>query len=217
MGEVDWVFLPAGAAGGLGIAGAIIGSLGVDQSRLRPVMLAMSRQRDTDLDAYARAAEEILIELREGKSVAWITEGDPLLYSTFGHVWAALRRRDPHIAVEIVPGVTSTQAAAAYVGITVAQLDERVAIVPAAYGLHHLPDLLERFATVFLLKVHGVFEQLLDKLALLSGPPQAFYVEKVGTPEQRVVRDLASLRGEKLPYFSLVILRRNGSGGRHDW
>ena len=211
--KVDWIFLPAGASGEPGFAGAIIASLKLNKSRLRPVILAMTRQRDTDLAAYTQAAEEILIELQAGKSVAWITEGDPLFYSTFGHVRAALRRSAPHLRVEIVPGVTSPQAAAACVGIPIAQLDERVAIVPAAYGLHHLPDLLENFASVFLLKVHGVFDQLLDKLAALPRPPQSFYVEKVGTPEERVVHELATLRGEKLPYFSLVILRRHESGG----
>jgi precorrin-2 methylase len=36
------------------------------------------------------------------------------------------------------------------------------------------------------------------------------YVEHVGTPKERVVEDLESLRGQKLPYFSLVILRARG-------
>jgi hypothetical protein len=34
-------------------------------------------------------------------------------------------------------------------------------------------------------------------------------VEKVGTPEERVVTDLETLRGQRLPYFSLVILRKH--------
>jgi len=206
--EVDWIFLPASVSGEPGFAAQIIAPLDLDPNRLRPVKLRMSRQRDTDLAAYAQAADDILHELGNGKSAAWIAEGDPLFYSTFAHVWAALRRRAPNLDMEIIPGITSIGTAAAFVGMPIAVLDERVAVVPAIYGLHNLTELLAEFATVFLLKVHGVFDRLLDELALIANPPQTFYLEKLGTPEQRLVTDLASLRGKDLPYFSLVILHR---------
>ena len=41
-------------------------------------------------------------------------------------------------------------------------------------------------------------------------PVHAVYVERVGTPEERIVTDLESLRGQKLSYFSLVLLRQEG-------
>src|SRR5205807_7424691 len=102
----------------------------------------------------------------------------------------------------------SASAAAARAGLPVARLDEQVAVVPAAYGLERLPALLDDFATVFLLKVHSSFDKLLTAVASLRGPVRAVYLEQVGTPAERVVTDLESLRGQELPYFSLVILRR---------
>ena len=42
----------------------------------------------------------------------------------------------------------------------------------------------------------------------MRGRVQAVYLEQVGTPAERVVTDLESLRGQELPYFSLVMLRR---------
>jgi precorrin-2/cobalt-factor-2 C20-methyltransferase len=167
----------------------------------------MSRDRTADGNAYARAAAEIREELRRGKSAAWITEGDPLLYSTFLPLYAELCRH-AEVQIEIVPGVTSASAAAARAGLPVARLDERVAVVPAAYGLGRLPALLDEFATVFLLKVHGALDQLLAALAAVPAPARAVYLEQVGTSAERVVTDLESLRGQELPYFSLVILRR---------
>jgi len=85
-------------------------------------------------------------------------------------------------------------------------------VVPAVYGLDTLPSLLEDFATVFLMKVNTVFEQLLETLAALPSTVQSVYVEKVGTPEERVVTDMHTLRGQKLSYFSLVILRQDKPG-----
>jgi precorrin-2/cobalt-factor-2 C20-methyltransferase len=207
LAAVDCIFLPATASCGDGYAGRIVESLRLDANKFRPVALCMSRQRDVDQSAYERAASDIFAELERGKSVAWIAEGDPLFYSTFLHVWAAVTRRAPAVQVEIVPGITSIQAAAAVAGVAIARLDESVAIVPAAYGIEHLPDLVRDFPVVCLLKVHSVFDRLLDHLAALQFI-DAIYVEKVGTAEQRVVRELATLRGKRLPYFSLVMLRR---------
>jgi precorrin-2/cobalt-factor-2 C20-methyltransferase len=210
LAAVDWIFLPAGVPGGAGFARRIVEPLGLPPEKFRPVPLCMSRDRGADQQAYRRAAEEIVTELRRGKSAAWITEGDPLFYSTFLHLYAEMRRF-PDVRIEIVPGVTSASAAAALAGVPVARLDEKVAVVPAAYGVERLPALLDEFATVFLLKVNSVFDRLLDALASLPRPVQAVYVEQVGTPTERVVADPASLRGQELPYFSLVILRKEGT------
>ncbi len=203
----DWIFLPLGRRSGTSFVRRIVEPLGLPEGKFRAVNLCMSRDRTEDGNAYSRAASEIIVELRQGLSVAWVTEGDPLFYSTFLHVNEALRIY-PEVRVEIVPGVTSTSAAAALAGLGVARLDERVAVVPAAYGLGHLVALLEEFATVFLIKVHVVFDELLAVLASLRHPIKAVYLEQIGTPAERVVTDLESLRGRKLPYFSLVILRR---------
>lgn len=211
LAAVDWIFLPAGARGGAGFARRIVEPLGLPPGKFRPVSLCMSRDRSADRETYRHAAEEIVAELRRGKSAAWITEGDPLFYSTFLHLYAELRRF-PEVKIEIVPGVTSTSAAAARAGVPVSRLDEKVAVVPAAYGVERLPALLGEFATVFLLKVNAVFDPLLEALAALPRPVRAVYVEQVGTPAERVVEDLESLRGQELPYFSLVILRAGREG-----
>lgn len=205
--SVDWIYHPAATSSTGSFVRRIVAPLDLPEEKFRTVTLCMSRERGDAEKAYARAATEIVHELQAGRSVAWITEGDPLFYSTFLYLYEAVKRT-PGIRVEIVPGVTSVGAAAARAGIGIAQLDERVAVVPAAYGVERLPHLLEEFATVVLLKVHSAFDVLLARLAGLPGDVRAFYVEQVGTPEERVITDLTTLRGQDLPYFSLVILRR---------
>ncbi len=189
----------------------IVEPLGLPEEKFRPVSLCMSRNRTADGNAYVQAAAVIVAELRQGKSAAWITEGDPLFYSTFWHLYEELCRV-PEVRVEIIPGVTSASAAAARAGIPVARLEERVAVVPACYGLQRLSALLDEFATVFLLKVNSVFDQLLAELMSLRGRVRAVYVEQVGTPAERVVTDLESLRGQELSYFSLVMLQKEEQG-----
>lgn len=209
--EVAWIFYPSESRTGTSFAQRILATLDLPPAKMRQVAFGMSQQRGPDQQTYAAAAETIALEARQGKSVGWVTLGDPLFYSTFIHLYLEMQQRFADVPITIVPGVTSVHAAAAVAGLPMAVLDEQVAIVPAVYGLQRLPELLAERATVCLLKVHRVFDQLLDALDALSHPVQAVYVEHVGTPAQRVVTDLHSLRGHTLTYFSLVILRQDVS------
>ncbi len=206
LAEVACIFVPASGRSGTSFARRIVAPLNLPQEKFREVALCMDRDRREDQRSYEQTADAIAQELSQGRSAAWITEGDPLFYSTFIHVYAQVRRRHPQAKIEIVPGVTSLQAACACAGMAAAQLDDSVAVVPAAYGLGRLPGLLREFTTVFLLKVHSVFDELLDRLQSLPSDVTAIYLENVGTPAERIVSDLRRLRGAKLPYFSLVML-----------
>lgn len=208
LAEVDWIFHPSESTQGSSLAARIVAPLGLPAVKFRPVSLCMSRQREAARQAYRRTAEAIVDELRQGKSAAWIAEGDPMFYSTFSHIADEVHRFSVDVPIEIVPGVSSVQAAAACAGIPLAHLDEAMAILPAAYGLERLEILLDCCATVALVKVHSVFDALLDRLPELPRDIQTFYLEKVGTNEERMTTDLHSLRGRELPYFSLVLLRR---------
>src|SRR6266436_46435 len=59
-----------------------------------------------------------------GYDVAFVTEGDPLLYSTFGYVLEAVKRDYSTIPIEVVPGVSSITAAAAAAALPLAAWDE---------------------------------------------------------------------------------------------
>jgi precorrin-2/cobalt-factor-2 C20-methyltransferase len=217
LAEVDWIFCPAGSEAGAGFAERIVAPLGFPTEKLRPLSLCMSRQRGGAQQAYRRAAEAIVVELRRGRSAAWITEGDPLFYSTFPYIAEEVRRLCPEAQIGVVPGVSSVQAAAARAGVPLARLDEAMAVLPAAYGLERLPMLLDSCATVALVKVHSAIDSLRKRLADETKPIQIFYLEKVGTSDERSTTDLNSLSGQKLSYFSLVLLRKsnqNGEAGR---
>jgi len=209
LSEVDWIFHPFDNPDGNSFAKRIVTPLGLPETKFRAIHLTMSRDRTRDLQTYDAASDIIFKELHDGKSVAWITQGDPFFYSTFMYLYQQMRLRYPEVPIEVIPGITSPSAAAARAGVPVSQLNDKVAVLPATYGLEALPHLLDEFATVFLMKVNRVFDPLLDVLAGLKMPVQSIYLEKVGTTEERIVTDLETLRGQKLPYFSLVLLRRH--------
>ena len=107
-----------------------------------------------------------------------------------------------------VPGVSSAHAAAAAALVPLADGDERLAILPATYEHRRLREAFEQFDTVVLLKVASAFDrvlELLEELGLVGG---AVFVSRCGQPGERIVRDVRSLKGQQLDYFSLMIVRR---------
>ena len=70
---------------------------------------------------------------RRGLSVVRLTSGDPTVFGRVGEELAALR--DAGVAIEIVPGITATSAAAARRGIAVTHRSRGEAVLtPAAFG-----------------------------------------------------------------------------------
>jgi len=77
---------------------------------------------------WDQAAEIIISNLKQGKDIAFITLGDPTIYSTFSYV--AKRIEKTGFKIEILPGITSFTGCAAAAGISLAEKDEIIVIVP---------------------------------------------------------------------------------------
>ena len=75
-------------------------------------------------------------------NVAFITLGDPMLYSTFLYLYECVKETYPEIELEIIPGVTSVTAAAASSKLPLAEKEEVVTIMPSELN----PTLIEETA-----------------------------------------------------------------------
>lgn len=80
---------------------------------------------------WNKAVELVYEKLQEGKDVAFVTEGDPLLYSTFIHMMKLMQELHPEIEIKTVPGISSFNGSASRLGIALADGDDHVAIIPA--------------------------------------------------------------------------------------
>lgn len=170
-----------------------------DPERLRP--------------AWDSAFAQIGQRLERGQSVAFLTEGDPLVYSTFIYLLTEAPQRWPGVPVEIVPGVSSITAVPAVLGLPLADGQERIAVLPATYGVEDLVDVLRRFDTVVLMKVGSVMAAVVQALEQTGLLDRAVYVSKATTGQQRIVRDLRALAGDRCDYFSMVVVARKERSG----
>ena len=156
--------------------------------------MPMTRETEARERANAAAARTLTAALDEGKTVAFLTLGDPTIYSTYGY----LHRRVVSAGYEaaFVSGVPSFCAAAAALGEPLC-LDEET--------LHILPGAGEagQGTRVFM---KGAIPNVGQALKGHDGP--VLGAENVGMADQRLFRSLEQIP-EDTGYFTLIIAKEN--------
>ena len=171
------------------------------------LVFPMTRDAEALTKAWVRAAQQTVELLAEGRDLVFLVEGDASTFATFGHLARVARELAPEIEVETIPGVSSFAAAAATTGMPLAEEDETLAIIPAAYGTGVIDHMLDEFDTLILLKVKPLLDEVLELLERRDLLATSCFIEKVGSPDERIVRDLASLKGETVNYLSLLLVQ----------
>ena len=171
------------------------------------LVFPMTRDAEILAKAWVRAAQRTVELLAEGRDLVFLVEGDASTFATFGHLARVVRELVPGVEVETIPGVSSFAAAAASAGVPLAEEDETLAIIPAAYGVEVIDHMLDEFDTLVLLKVKPMLDEVLELLERRGLVATSCFIEKVGSPDERIVRDVARLRDESVNYLSLLLVQ----------
>lgn len=171
----------------------------------------MTRDKDALGASRRKAAGAIAAHLAAGRDAAFITLGDPLLYSTFSYLMPFVRKAIPEARIEVIPGVTSFCSAAAAACIPLVEAGEKLYVIPAAYDMEEVKTALTAFDTVVLMKVNKSIDKVVDLLSGMGLDNNATFVSRAGWPGQEIVSGVAGLKGRKLDYFSLIIVKKAGA------
>jgi len=207
--QVPVIFTPHKDERSAGYAHRTIDGL-VRKSEQQVIGLVFPMVRDEKkLLAYQQqAAESIWQHLEKGDDCAFVNIGDPYLYGTAIYVLKMLQAAHPDVDIEVVPGISSINAAAARAGVPLAINDERIAIISGHCADSFIRETLETFDTVIFLKVNSVFDRLLGILEEKKLLANAVYVDRCTTEDELIVHDIRTLKGRKLDYLSLLIVRK---------
>lgn len=170
----------------------------------KPVLfcdLPMTRDKAAMSESHRAAADTLCALLDEGKTVVFLTLGDPSVYSTYWYIHRLVAERG--YPAEMVPGVPSFCAAAAALGRALCEGSEPLHILPASHG-QEIPEggnLVLMKAGKSVLEVRGE----LERAGRLS---QAALVERCGMEGERVVTDLSGLT-EATGYFSVILVKED--------
>ena len=167
------------------------------QKALLPIDMPMTKDREKLLRAYDAGAAALMEALDAGKTVCFLTLGDPTVYSTY--LYLHERVAAAGYPTEIVPGVPSFCAAAAALGIPLCENGQQLHIIPGTYTPTQALDL------------PGVKVLMNNNLpvtlpALRQSGAQAAMVENCGMENQHLYPTLEQIP-EDAGYFSLLIVK----------
>jgi len=178
------------------------------KQRIIKQIFPMTRDEEKLNEFWHRSGEEIWEHLSRGKDGAFITEGDPMIYSTFCYILEYFEDNHPEVPIEIIPGISSVLATAARARIPLTKEGQTLAIYPVGYDDNRLERILDDFDAIALYKTYHAKDRILDILKKKGLHNSAVFAEKVSSPEERIITDIEQLSRDDINYFSLIIISK---------
>ena len=156
------------------------------------IEVPMRVERFPAAEVYREAAKRIAAELKAGRDVAVLCEGDPFFYGSFMYLFERLASKFP---TEIVPGAASAR--------PIAARNDVFTIIPAPledWEIGARIALSEAFAIIKLGRHFSRVKALIEALRLTDS---CRYCERVSLAEERIMP--LGEAGDTAPYFSMIL------------
>jgi precorrin-2/cobalt-factor-2 C20-methyltransferase len=151
---------------------------------------------------YNTSADAVARHLEAGRTVAVLSEGDPLFYGSYMHLHVRLSQRYP---TEVIPGISAMSGCWSLAGMPIVQGDDVLSVLPGTMGEQELTRRLADTEAAVIMKVGRNLPKIRRALEAAGRLKDALYVER-GTMANAAMVKLAE-RGEgDAPYFSLVLV-----------
>ncbi|MFT4183374.1 MAG: precorrin-2 C(20)-methyltransferase [Rhizobium sp.] len=189
---------------------AIVDELLKSDVTLLPLYYPVTTEIDKDAPEYNRqitafydaSAEMVAAHLTEGKTVAVLSEGDPLFYGSYMHLHVRLADRFP---TEVIPGVTAMSGCWSLAGLPMVQGDDVLSVLPGTMAEGELARRLGDTQAAVIMKVGRNLPKIRRALETAGRLEEAIYVER-GTMSNGAMTPLASREAVEAPYFSLILV-----------
>jgi len=203
--EADRVVAPAVAPDAVGRAESIVRHV-APEIRVDRLAFEMAPGADARRATAARAAAEITQWLDAGERVAFVTLGDPNVYSTFSAIAAEVRRVRPTVPVETVPGIMAFQDLAARTSTVLLDGAQTLTLVTALNGPGDAADALaDPSRAVVVYKGGRHVPGLAKALAEAGRLDGAVLGELLGLPGQQVA-SVAEVADRPASYLATIIV-----------
>ena len=161
----------------------------------------MTKDREK-LELYWRKAREEVLEKGKGcETMAFVTLGDPSMYSTFYRFFDIFK--DAVDEIDVIPGVTSFSACSSIAKVPLAEGNEIVSIIPEANDKSM--KVVDKSDTLIFLKPKNI-----ERIRKQVGKGRAILGIKIGFEDQELV--LGNLDAIEVPnhYLATLIVKKEG-------
>jgi precorrin-2/cobalt-factor-2 C20-methyltransferase len=173
---------------------------------LYPVTTEIDRDHDDYKSAigdfYADSARAVEEHLTAGRTVAVLSEGDPLFYGSYMHLHVRLAHRFPTV---VIPGVSAMSGCWSATGLPIVQGDDVLSVLPGTMAEAELARRLADTDAAVIMKVGRNLPKIRRALEAAGRLGNAVYVER-GTMEDSLSMPLADKADDQAPYFALVLV-----------
>ena len=207
LGEVDVVFAAASTKNDYSTALSIARPHLREDVRVENLGFPMTKNKDALEAAWQKNAEIVARELDQGLNGAFLTLGDPLTYSTYGYLQRTLLTLDPDARLQAIPGITSFHAAAARIGLVLAESKESLLITSGVADPQVLEAQLDVADNAVILKAYKNFEEIRATLERLRLDDKTVLVSRLGLEGESILTDIKDAPA-KPHYFSLALVKK---------
>ena len=181
---------------------------GVDILKLN---FPMIRKESTKQKKREENAKKIKGLVDAGKNVAFLTLGDPMIYSTFIYIVENLKGYD--IDIETIPGITSFCAVSSRVNMPLAKRNETLAIIPMGQNTD-IKGYLENYDNLVFMKVTMDNDRLAEVIGKYRDENRddvdIFIASNCGTPEEWISSNPEDLHGNLSYMTTLIVNSKRG-------
>ena len=210
LDEADTVFVPAGRLQDGSLARDILARAGCDVSEWRELEFPMVTEKKTLREKWALAAAEVAETVKGGNDAAFVTLGDPSVYSTWIYLSEGIKEINPDAKISVVPGIQTMSAAAAAFALPLVRGKERLVLMPVPDDASEIEEIFRLVDTVVFYKIGDRLARLRDVLEGLGYSNTAWFIQRVGLEDQFLAAGLDNLLPrDRDGYLSAMIVRKN--------
>ncbi len=184
----------------------VVNTYAADAANICSVSFSLGTDRQMRQEHWQQTASNIISQLLQGKDVAFVSLGDPLLYSTCIYLLRALQKQWPQVPIEIIPGISAYAHCAALTNFAVGEGTQPVTILPTMTAINDLQSAINKGGTLVLMKIGRHLQEIVDLLADNNLIDQSVFIARAGLPDQRIETNLRCLYGADPGVGNLAII-----------
>jgi precorrin-2/cobalt-factor-2 C20-methyltransferase len=178
------------------------------------LVFPMIKNKQELKDAWSQNAQIIAQKVKMGNTIAFITLGDPMFFSTFIYLCKRMKEEHPEVKLEIIPGVTSLTACAAVSKIPLAEKSEVVAIIPSSVDSNRIGEIAKHADSLVFMKGAKRLKELVPVLEKsgFSKNSTITVIRRCTMPEETViVGNMDDVENWDIheDYFSISMIKEN--------
>lgn len=171
----------------------------IEQKETICIHMPMTKDAKKLAESHESGAKQIVSLLEQGKPVAFLTLGDPTIYSTYLYLQKLVQ--EAGYETQIVSGIASFLAVGAALNMGLVEKEQQLHIIPSSYEIE---DALQLHGTKVLMKAGKKMPLVKEAVAKMDA--DIYMVGKCGMKDERICRGAEEIP-EDAGYYSLIIVK----------